>query len=111
MRGGIQTKAGNPQLQPKDNDIFDLFDHRGRGQIEIGFMAVKHMAKILPGFVIPRPDALFDAGKHGRRIVIIAICPQIIVAERRAPAAPRLLKPGVSVGGVLDLQFNNNLHA
>ena len=75
MRSGIQTKAGNPQLQPKDNDIFDLFNNGRRGQVEIGFVTIKHMAKILPGFFIPRPDALLDAGKHRRRIVIIAIRP------------------------------------
>ena len=74
-------------------------------------MAIEHVPIVLSGFLVPGPDAFLHAGKHGRRVVIVVIGPQVIIAKGGLRVAARLLKPGMRVRGVLDQQLDNHLHA
>ena len=72
-------------------------------------MAIKHVAIVLSGLVVPAPDALLDAGKHGGIVVLRRpIGPKIVWPPRRAGIASRRLKPRVPGGGVLDNQLNDH---
>ncbi len=71
--GGIQAEPRHAQLEPKEDDVLDLFQHRGRGQVQVRFVAIEHVPVVLSRFVVPGPDALLHAGKHGGRIVVVTI--------------------------------------
>ena len=72
-------------------------------------MPIKHVTIVLSGLVVPAPDALLDAGKHGRIVVLRGpIGPKIVWPPRRPGIASRRLKPRVLGRSVLDNQLNNH---
>lgn len=79
------------------------------GEIQVGLVVIKHVAIILPSLFVPAPDALLNAGKHGRIVVFRRpIGPQIIRPPRRPGIASRRTEPRVLRGGVLDHQLNDH---
>ncbi len=82
MGRGIQAESRYPQLEPEENDVLNLFEYRGRGQIQIRLVAIEHVPIVLSRLVIPAPDALFHAGEHRGRIVVVIIRPEIVITIR-----------------------------
>ena len=77
--GGIQAKSRHAQLEPEEDDVLNLFQHRGRGEVQIRFVAIEHVPVVLSCLVVPAPDALLYAGEHGGRIVLVVIRPEVII--------------------------------
>ena len=95
--GGVQAKARHTQLKPEQNDVLNLFKYRRRGQVQIRLMAVKHMPVVLSRLVVPAPDALFHAGKHWGRVVIVVVRPEVVITIGGCRVSAGLLEPRMRV--------------
>ena len=79
MGCGVEAKSRHAKLEPEEDDVFNLFKHRGRGEVQIRLVAIEHVPVVLSRLVVPGPDALFHAGKHGGRIVLVVIRPEVVI--------------------------------
>ncbi len=109
----VHAKAGDAELDPEPHDLEDFCLHMRVGGVEIGLEIVEAME--IPGarFLIPRPGRFLHAGKYHAGVGIRRplVGPDIPVAVWRVLCAPRLAKPGMLVGGVVDDEVDDDADA
>ena len=112
-RHRVHAKARHAELDPEAHDLEDLGLHLRIGCVEVGLEIVEAVEVAFLGDGVARPRRLLHAGKHHAFIGVGGplLRPDIPVAIFRFRIAPRLLKPGMLVGGVIDDEIDQHADA
>ena len=114
VRDGVQAEAVDPDLQPEIHRP-EHFLHHGRiVEVQVGLMVEKPVPVVRLRHRVPGPVGSFGVEENDARVgvLLIVVAPHVEIAERRSGrgrACP--LKPRVLVGGMVDDQLGDHLHA
>ena len=110
----IEPQPVDAEIEPEAHDAEHGFDHARIVEIQIGLMRIEAVPVIRAGDRVPGPVRPLGVEEDDARagIFLVAVGPDIEIARRRAGfGAPRPLKPGMLVGGVVDDEFGDDADA
>ena len=110
---GVDAKAVDAAIQPAGHYLEDLVLNLRVVVIQIGLVAVEAVPVVLPRHRVPAPVRLLGVLEDDAcaLVFLVGIAPDVEVAIRRGRIAPRLLKPGMLVGGVIEDQVGDDADA
>ena len=93
-----------PAVEPEGHDVEHLLVDGRVVEVEVGLMAEEPVPVVLAGDRVPGPVGRLGVPEDDARplVDLVGVAPDVVVALGRVPVAPRLLEPGVLVGGVVD---------
>ena len=112
-RHRVHAEAGYAELDPEPHDLEDLGLHQRVRGVEVGLEIIEAMEEPGAGFLVARPGRFLHARKHHAGIGVgrLLVGPDIPVAIGRILGPPRLAKPGMLVGRVVDDEIDDDADA
>ena len=110
----VQPEAVYPHVEPHAHHLQDLGEHAGIVEVEVRLVMVEAMPVIGLGDRVPGPVRLLGVEEDDARLgkLLVRVAPDVEVAGGRSRLrAPRLLEPGVLVGGMVDDEFGDDAQA
>ena len=112
-RHRVDTKSGDAELQPESHDAHDLALHRRIEGVEIRLKLIKPMEVVLAGHGIAGPGRFLHAREYHSLVPVLRarLGPDIPVAIGRIRVFAGGLKPGMTIGRMVDHQIDDDAHA
>ena len=111
---GIQPQPVHAHAEPVIDDAQDLAEHSGIVVVEIRLVREEPVPVIGVRLGVPRPVGRLGVNEDDAHagVLLGRVTPHVIVAFRRAGrCAPRALKPRMLIGGVIERELDDDLHA
>ena len=110
VRHRVKAEAVDAEVQPEPQDVDHRLLHRRIVVVQVRLVGEEAVPVELPAHRIERPVRLLgvDEDDPGVGVALAGIAPHVEVAVRAVRVPPRLLKPGVGVGGVIHHQVGDD---
>ncbi len=111
----VEPQGVHPHVEPEPHDPDHFLHHLRVVEIEIRLVGEEPVPVVGLGLGIPGPVGLLGVGEDdaGAGVLVVRVAPDVEVPLRASPAGAlaRRLEPGMLVGGVVDDQLDQHLHA
>ena len=110
---GVHAQRIDAHVEPEPHGFQYLFHHRWVIEVEVWLVGKEAVPIVGLGRIVPSPIGLFRVGEDdvGILVEMIRTGPDVHLARRRAGRSEAGgLEPWVLIAGVIDDQFDQNLH-